>query len=160
MPSVLTSERPQATSVPSAALASTLPYLTSNDHLLIMSKAKPLTFKAGDKLIRQGSPAPAFFLIRSGKARVERNGLVLATLGEGNVFGEMTVLEGGSPASASVVADQEITVDSVSVQDMWTIFDAFPHLASRFYRSIALNLSKKLRATSNQLAEVMQDKQQ
>jgi len=159
MPSVFTGERPQGTSLPSAALASTLPYLTSNDHLLIMSKAKPLVFKAGDKLICQGSPSPAFFLIRSGKARVERNGQLLATLGEGNVCGEMTVLEGGSPASASVIADQEIAVDSVSVQDMWSIFDAFPHLASRFYRSIALNLSKKLRATSTHLAEVMQEKQ-
>ncbi len=134
------------------ALKKNLPYLTDNDHLLILSKSKPMRLNAGHIMIRQGFPSTAFYMIRSGAVRVERQGVQLATLGAGSVCGEMTLLE-ESPASASVITEKEVEVDAVAVGDMNEIFTAFPHLASRFYRSIALNLSAKLRATSARLTD-------
>ena len=135
------------------ALARNMQYLTDNDHTLIMSKAKPLTFARGEKLIREGTPSPAFFMIRQGSVRVERGGYVLATLYPGSVCGEMTLLE-ASPASATVVADEDVIADAVEVTNMREIFLAFPHLGSRFYRSIALTLSGRLRDTSCKLTEL------
>jgi CRP-like cAMP-binding protein len=137
------------------SLTQSLPYLTENDHVLIMSKAKPVTFRKGESLIRQSLPSKALYIVRSGSARVERNGVRLATIGVGNVCGEMTLLE-ESPSSASVIAEEPVVVDAVEVGDMRQVFDSFPHLASRFYRSIALNLSKKLRATSTQLTQAIE----
>ena len=132
------------------ALTQSLCYLTDNDHVLIMGRAKQQTFSKGEPLIKQGMPSPAFYIVRSGNARVERNGQKLAMIGAGNVCGEMTLLE-DSAASASVIAEMDMVVDAVEVRDMKAVFDSFPNLASRFYRSIALNLSRKLRATSSQL---------
>ena len=54
------------------ALSKNMKYLTENDHTLIMSKAKPLTFAKGEPLIREGTPSPAFYMIRSGNVRVQR----------------------------------------------------------------------------------------
>lgn len=135
------------------ALAKNMIYLTDNDHTLIMSKAKPVTFARGERLIKEGTPSPAFYMIRQGSVRVERGGYHLATLFSGNVCGEMTLLE-ASPASASVIAEQDVIADAVEVTSMREIFLAFPHLGSRFYRSIALTLSGRLRDTSCRLAEL------
>ncbi len=135
------------------ALSRNVQYLTENDHVLLMSKAKTVHFAVGELLIRQGIPSKAFYMIRSGKARVERDGFQLASLGEGSVCGEMTLLE-ASPASASVIAEEAVTVDAIEVEAMREIFLAFPHLGSRFYRSIALTLSRRLRDTSVRLTDL------
>ena len=135
------------------ALARNMKFLTENDHVLIMSKAKPTTFAAGEALIREGTPSPAFYMIRSGSVRVQRGNTRLATLDAGNVCGEMTLLE-ASPASATVIAEETVVVDAVDVENMREIFLAFPHLGSRFYRSIALTLSSRLRDTSCRLSEL------
>ena len=71
------------------ALSRNMKYLTENDHTLIMSKAKPLTFAKGEPLIREGTPSPAFYMIRSGNVRVQRGMTHLATLHSGNLCGEM-----------------------------------------------------------------------
>jgi CRP-like cAMP-binding protein len=135
------------------ALAQNMKYLTDNEHVLIMSKAKPVTFGKGEPLIREGSPSPAFYMIRSGSVRVSRGQTQLATLEAGNVCGEMTLLE-ASPASASVIAQDVVVVDAVDVENMREVFLAFPHLGSRFYRSIALTLSSRLRDTSCRLTDL------
>jgi CRP-like cAMP-binding protein len=133
------------------ALAKNLPFLTENDHMLIMSKSKVRTLQPGEALIKQGFSTEAFYMVRSGTARVERSGAKLAEVGPGSVCGEMIVLD-GSPASASIIVEQPMNVDVIECSDLQELFNAFPHVGSRFFRSLCVNLSKKLRATSGELA--------
>jgi CRP-like cAMP-binding protein len=140
------------------ALQQNLPFLNENDHLLIMSKSKVKTLRVGEALLRQGMPCTAFYMIRSGRARVERSGVKLAELIAGSVCGEMIVLD-GSPASASIIVEEEMTFDVIELADLQELFVAYPHLGSRFFRSLSVNLSKKLRATSAQLAALAEKKQ-
>ena len=81
---------------------------------------------------------------------VRRGEMKLASLQPGDVCGEMSFLE-NSNASASVVASKVSTIEFLSADELHGIFAAFPHLASRFYRSMALTLSRRLRTTSQQL---------
>ena len=68
-----------------------------------------LEVEAGGRLIAQGRPAPALFVLLAGEVEAtlrgegEREDMALATLRAGHVFGEMSILEGG-PAVASCVA--------------------------------------------------------
>jgi CRP-like cAMP-binding protein len=140
------------------ALAKNLPFLNENDHLLIMSKSKLMTLRVGEALLRQGMPCTALHMIRSGRARVERSGVRLAELAAGSVCGEMIVLD-GSPASASIIVEEELSFDVIQLDDLHELFTAYPHLGSRFFRSLSVNLSKKLRATSAQLAALAEKKQ-
>jgi len=132
------------------AICAKLEYLNENDVKLMISKAKPVFFTPGEKLIREGVPSPGFFMIRSGEVEVRRGELKLATFFPGDVCGEMSFLE-NSNASASVVATKAATIEFLPAQELHSIFGAFPHLASRFYRSMALTLSRRLRTTSQQL---------
>lgn len=132
-----------------------LEYLQPGDVALLGSKAKPVFFAPGESLIKEGTPAPGFYMIRSGEAEVHRGTMKLATLTVGDVCGEMSFLE-ASNASASVVASKASTVEFLSADELSDVFLSFPHLASRFYRSMALTLSRRLRATSQQLVAAQQ----
>jgi len=122
-----------------------LEYLTSNDWALIADKSQILTYKKDDVIIQAGLRPHHLFFILSGKARIESAPSVkLAEVCEGDICGEMSFLE-DSVASARVVA--ETTVETLAIE--WTalqqLFELYPHLGSRFYRSLALNLSRRLR---------------
>lgn len=133
-------------------MPNTLEYLTATDRNLLSGRAKRLTFAPGQALIREGDPSWAVWLVLSGKARVERNGNPIAVLEEGDVFGEMSFLEAGS-ASATVLAEGELEVELIESAELHKVFESFPHLGARFFRSIAVTLSRRLRETSRQLAE-------
>jgi CRP-like cAMP-binding protein len=135
------------------AICAKLEYFNANDVALLTSKAKAMSYAPGDKLIKAGVPSPGFFMIRSGEVEVTRGETKLATLLAGDVCGEMSFLEGSS-ASASVIASKAATVEFLSAEELTGVFTAFPHLASRFYRSMALTLSRRLRTTSQQLCAV------
>jgi hypothetical protein len=52
-----------------------------------------------------------------------------------------------------VVAETETAVDALDLDDVKDIFTSYPHLEARFYKSIALLLSQRLRQTSAQLTK-------
>src|SRR5579864_4909079 len=84
-----------------------LEYLTSNDWVLIVDKAKPRTFQKNEALIEPGNPKGMIFLLVKGSARVEGDGNVrISQIGAGEVCGEMSFLE-NRKASALVIAEEE-----------------------------------------------------
>jgi hypothetical protein len=68
---------------------------------------KERPFKKGETVIMEGSGGAAFFLIESGEATVSRKGVVLGTLGPGDHFGEIALIDGG-PRSATVTAATDL----------------------------------------------------
>ncbi len=134
-------------------MPNTLEYLTPTDRTLLSSKSKKLTFATGQALIREGDASWAVYVVLEGQARVERAGKQLAMLGPGDVLGEMSFLESGN-SSATVLAHDELSVELIESVELLKLFEGFPHLGARFYRSIAVTLSRRLRETSRVLAEV------
>ncbi|KAB2886017.1 MAG: cyclic nucleotide-binding domain-containing protein, partial [Kofleriaceae bacterium] len=74
----------------------------------LLARFHPLHADSGQAIVRQGDRAGGLYLIVLGAVEVvrkvgERRAVVLATLGEGAYFGEMSLLS-GEMASASVIA--------------------------------------------------------
>jgi len=133
-----------------------LEYVTANDWTLLRSKARQLAFRPREVLIHFTSRPNTLFVLKKGSATVEvARGKVIARLGVGDICGEMAFVENDG-ASASVVAESEIEVEAFDVNDVLEIFATYPHLEARFYKSIALVLSKRLRITSSQLSKLVQ----
>ena len=66
------------------------------------------------------------------------------TIGPGEICGEMSFLE-EALASTTVVAEEDVEAYHLDRPTLDGLFELFPHLASRFYRSLARNLSRRLR---------------
>ena len=71
----------------------------------------------------------------------------IAELGKDEFFGDMNFLE-GLGASASVIADGPTKVLIITPEETNTLLLSVPGLSSRFYQSLALNLSRRLRQTT------------
>ena len=64
-------------------------------------------FAKGETVIMEGSGGAAFFLIDCGEATVSCKGVQVATLGPGDYFGEIALIDGG-PRSATVTAASDL----------------------------------------------------
>lgn len=134
-----------------------LEYLTPNDWALLRSKARIVSFNKGDAIIHINSRPTALFILKKGSATVEvTRGHVIARLTSGDICGEMAFIE-NSVASASVIAAEAIEVEAIDLSEVSGIFSNYPHLEARFYKSIALLLSRRLRRTSAELAKSIAD---
>ncbi len=126
-------------------------YLTENDWKLLRSKSRRIVFAAQQLIVAVNSrPAALFSLVRGSVVIEVLRGAPIAKLSPGDIFGEMAFVE-DSVASASVVAETEAEVDAIDVNDIKEVFNLYPHLEARFYKSIALMLSQRLRQTSGML---------
>ena len=65
-------------------------------------------------------------------------------IGPGEACGEISFLD-ELPATANVVAKEEVWAYYLDRQTLQSMFELFPHLGSRFYQSLAAILSRRLR---------------
>jgi CRP-like cAMP-binding protein len=120
-------------------------YLTANDWSLVADKASRVRFKKGEVVVQRGKRADGVYLLLTGAVRVQIPSQRAArAMGPGEICGEMSFLE-DAPASAQVVADGDVEALLLDRNTLQTLFELFPHLGSRFYRSLATNLSRRLR---------------
>ena len=97
-------------------------------------------FAPGEKIIRIGEAGSSMFVIHRGRVevRIKENGQqrTVATLGEGDFFGEMALFT-GEPRTANVFATEETEVLEVGHQAMKHLFATNPDLAEAFSLIIA-----------------------
>ncbi|HTS04396.1 MAG TPA: cyclic nucleotide-binding domain-containing protein [Candidatus Eisenbacteria bacterium] len=122
-----------------------LVHLSANDWALIADKAVRRQFKAGEHLVQQSRRTHGVFLILKGTATVQIPGQGRTTdLGPGEVCGEISFID-ELPATADVVAQSDTEAYYIDRPTLQSLFELFPHLGSRFYRSLASILSRRLR---------------
>jgi CRP/FNR family transcriptional regulator, cyclic AMP receptor protein len=112
------------------------------------------SFDLGAVIVRQGDTATAFYLILSGEVEVTHTAgadgcatTVLATLGPGDVFGEMALLDDGT-RSSSVTARAPTRCALLSRWDFREELRRSPEVAIRL---LAI-LSRRIRALDARLA--------
>jgi CRP-like cAMP-binding protein len=133
----------QDVSVLSAA-KSGLVYLTPNDWALMADKAVRRQFKPGDTIVLQGKRTHGVYLLVKGTASVQIPSKGTFGIGPGEACGEISFLD-ELPATANVVAKEEVWAYYLDRSTLQSMFELFPHLGSRFYQSLAAILSRRLR---------------
>ena len=123
--------------------------------LLTLTYEQPtLSLAPGDVLIKEGDPGGDLYVLESGRLRVERDGVTLATISAaGALIGEMSVLL-GTENTATVRAEKPTTVRVV--KDALAYLERQPLVALR----VAMLLSQRLDATSALLVEAQKGKPQ
>jgi CRP-like cAMP-binding protein len=121
-----------------------LVYLTANDWALIADKSVRRQFKAGETIVQQGKRTHGVYLLVKGSASVQIPLKGMLGIGPGEACGEISFLD-ELPATANVVAKEEVWAYYLDRQTLQSMFELFPHLGSRFYQSLAAILSRRLR---------------
>jgi CRP-like cAMP-binding protein len=121
-----------------------LQYLTRNDWALIIDRTQRLTFKKNEKLVEQGKHTKMLYFVAAGKVNVVVAQTPIARIGPGEICGEMAFLENSVP-SATATAEDGVEAYALGWNVLEDLFELYPHLASRFYRSLAVILSRRLR---------------
>ena len=91
---------------------------------------------AGRSLCEQGSIGREAFIIIEGSAEVKRNGRKVATLGPGDTFGELALLDHG-PRTATVTATTPLKVLVIGAREFAGIIDEVPPIAHKLLKSLA-----------------------
>jgi flavin reductase (DIM6/NTAB) family NADH-FMN oxidoreductase RutF len=94
------------------------------------------SFAANEPILGIGDEGDVMFLLLQGRVRVERSGHVLATLGEGEFFGEVSVLDGG-PRTANVVAETHVRCLGVTREALHRTLLEDPETAWRMLGAVA-----------------------
>jgi CRP-like cAMP-binding protein len=102
----------------------------------VADRAVEVEFPSGRPIARQGEVGTGFFLIVSGGAHVTRDGELVATLGPGDFFGELSLLDQG-PRIATVTADGPTVCLAIASWDFERLLEEQPRVAIALLRGVA-----------------------
>lgn len=105
----------------------------------VASVARPRGASAGDILFREGEKGTEFFVIKTGRVRVDQRGEKIRELGAGDWFGELALLDRG-PRSATVTALEKLELLVVNELEFSSLIDEVPGLAHQLLATIAVRL--------------------
>jgi CRP-like cAMP-binding protein len=108
--------------------------------------ATAVDFPPGHVIARQGDIGTGFFVIVSGLVRVVRDGTVVARLGPGEFFGELSVLD-RLPRNATVAAEDETSCMALASWDFERVLLEQPALTLAILRGVATRLREVTEST-------------
>lgn len=103
-------------------------------------------FHKGDIIFEQNASGNEMYIVQSGKVKllVQDNKIALATLGPGEILGEMTLID-GSPRSATAIAEEDTRVIALDRSKFLYLINQQPQVAINVMRI----LTRRIR-TGNQ----------
>lgn len=113
--------------------------LSKRDLALVKRNAEDHRIRKGDPLVKEGARGHEFFIIVDGKASVRRKGKKIGTLGPGEYFGELALLD-PAPRNASVTADTDMEVLILNEREFSGLLAEVPTLARKVLTGMARRL--------------------
>ena len=113
----------------------------------------PRRHRAGDVILKEGEEAAGFYIVSSGQVEVVKNlggpkETVLATLRQGDFFGETALLD-GYPRTASIRAVDDVECLAMTRWDFLAELKSNPDMSVQILRTLA----RRLRQTDARLTE-------
>jgi CRP-like cAMP-binding protein len=105
----------------------------------LAARATQVDFPAGHVIARQGEIGTGFFVVIEGQVRVVRDGKLVASLGAGEFFGELSVLD-RMPRNAMVAAEVATTCLALASWDFEAVLLEQPALTLAILRGVARRL--------------------
>jgi CRP/FNR family cyclic AMP-dependent transcriptional regulator len=107
--------------------------------VVIARQLTRLKVKAGRVLVREGGIGNEFMIMVTGMAEVTKNGESIATLGRGDLVGEMAIQQplGSGRRNATVTAITDCEIYAGSAAEFRRILEAAPSVAEKVRETIA-----------------------
>lgn len=99
-----------------------------NELAALAALGTEVTVPRGEWLMQQGDPSMDAYLLMSGSATCLKDGAEIAHFGPGDFVGEMALI-GDRPRSASVVADDDLSVRAFHASEFRQLLTDIPAIA-------------------------------
>ncbi len=108
--------------------------LSDNDLIDLATLLKLVDYNWGFPILQKGDPASNLFIIISGRVEVmDEDGVTLAEMARGEVFGEMSLLS-GDRVTTTIMAMEPCQIASLSQKNFRHVLTRFPALQVFFYK--------------------------
>lgn len=116
-------------------------------------------FGNGETIFSEGERGRTMYVIREGEVEVRRRSsdgkdVTIVTLGPGETFGEMTLVE-LEPRSATIVAKRKTLVYSLTNLDLWNLYKADNYAYVIILQNICRMVSRRLRKADSRIADFL-----
>ncbi|MCA9545209.1 MAG: cyclic nucleotide-binding domain-containing protein [Myxococcales bacterium] len=129
--------------------------LTAEELGEFLRAVQPLALTQGELLFKAGEPGDAAYVIQEGEVEVtSRGGRPIATLGPGQVIGELSLLD-GAPRSATIRASTPTQLFRIDKQEFDYQRRNLRTPAYKIMRTMAMTLSGRIRETNAQIGELL-----
>ena len=105
----------------------------------VARRAKERRVGAGEVVINEGETGNEFFVIMDGHAQVRRGGKKVATLGPGQFFGDLAVLD-KAPRNATVTAETPMALLVLGQREFSALIKEVPGFAHKLLAGLAHRL--------------------
>ncbi|HEY5014753.1 MAG TPA: cyclic nucleotide-binding domain-containing protein [Acidimicrobiia bacterium] len=113
--------------------------LSRRELALVAKRAEDVVVPAGKVLVSEGETGNQFFVIMSGTAKLTRRGRKIATLGPGDSFGELALLD-KHPRNATAVAETPSELVVIGQREFAGLIDDVPGFARKLLAAMAARL--------------------
>jgi CRP-like cAMP-binding protein len=123
---------------------------------LMLSMLAERRFEAGALVFAEGEPGRSMFVVHSGRLGVNRlaeSGVLrMASLGPGDFFGEMTLIEMQN-RSGSVIAETPTVLYELTARQLYTCYKTDIHAYVMVLQNINRELCRRLRRADDRIAQ-------
>ncbi|MGB3212598.1 MAG: DUF4388 domain-containing protein [Desulforhopalus sp.] len=129
--------------------------LSSEDLLDLATLLELIDFPWQFPIAQKGDPGDRLFILLSGRAQVvDDNGVTLAELKKGEVFGEMSLLS-GERVSTTIMTAEPCKVAVMSQKNFRHVLNRFPALQVFFYKLLVSRITKMNMQRAEELSSGM-----
>jgi CRP/FNR family cyclic AMP-dependent transcriptional regulator len=97
------------------------------------------SFGEGDTITTEGKSGVGFFVIEDGNATVSVDGDIVRTLGPGDYFGDIALIDSG-PRSATIVATTDLNCQGLTAWEFRPFIEDHPEVAWTMLETLASRL--------------------
>ena len=110
---------------------------------IFKNESEPVHIPSGETIFLEGQPGDFLYAIVAGEVEIKKGDKVLALLGEGEIFGEMAILD-NSPRSASAIAKTDCKVVRVNQDRFLKLLIGTPFFAVEVMRVMSERLRRNI----------------
>lgn len=116
------------------------------------------SYLPGEAICQMDAPGDSMYLVKSGKVQIYLPGdpenIILAELGGGKFFGEMSLLD-KSPRSANVVALEQTEIFVLTRKHVAYLLEKEPKIAAKVMIALARVLSARIRVLNERIQSAL-----
>lgn len=101
------------------------------------------SFSDGDVIFKEGDTPDVMYVVQSGEVEILHHGVLVETLDEGNIFGEMSLIN-DDPRAATAKARGDVRLVPIDLRRFMFLVEETPYFAVQVMKVLASRIRRML----------------